>query len=55
MTIALPNGIDFVAACWAVWKLGATPQPLSSRLAAAEFAAIIDLANPAAIIAESAF
>lgn len=55
VTIALPNGTDFVAGCWAVWKLGATPQPLSSRLAPAEFTAIVELANPAAIIADSAF
>ena len=27
VTIALPNGIEFVEACIATWKAGATPQP----------------------------
>ena len=31
VTIALPNGIEFFEACLATWKLGATPQPVSSR------------------------
>ena len=52
VTVGLPNGLDFVAACWAIWKLGATPQPISFRLPAAELAAIIELANPALVIAE---
>lgn len=25
--MALPNGIEFLEACLAAWKLGATPQP----------------------------
>ena len=32
VTIALPNSIEFVATVLACWKLGATPQPVSSRL-----------------------
>ena len=32
LTIALPNGIGFVEACYAAWKIGATPQPVSWRL-----------------------
>eukprot|EP01041_Mallomonas_annulata_P025246 gene25246-46232_t len=43
VTVGLPNGLDFVAACWAIWKLGATPQPVSFRLPVAELAAIIGL------------
>ena len=50
VTIGLPNGIEFFAAMLAVWKLGATPQPISSRLPAAERRAIIDLANPSLIV-----
>jgi bile acid-coenzyme A ligase len=46
VTIGLPNGIAFYEAAVAAWKLGATPQPISSRLPAAERRAIIDLANP---------
>src|SRR5262249_11364675 len=34
VTIGLPNGIQFFEAVLAVWKLGATPQPISSRLPA---------------------
>jgi bile acid-coenzyme A ligase len=50
VTIALPNGVDFVLACVATWKLGATPQPLSPRLGAGERAAILDLARPALVV-----
>jgi len=32
LTIGLPNGIGFIEACYAAWKIGATPQPVSSRL-----------------------
>ena len=49
VTVALPNGLDFVEACWAIWKLGATPQPISVRLPAPELKAIIELANPALV------
>jgi len=50
VTIGLPNGIEFFEAVLAVWKLGATPQPISSRLPAAERRAIIDLANPSLVV-----
>jgi bile acid-coenzyme A ligase len=50
VTIALPNGIDFYIAVAAVWKLGATPAPLSYRLPDIERNAIIELAQPALVI-----
>jgi len=50
VTIGLPNGIEFFEATIAVWKLGATPQPISSRLPAAERRAIIELANPSLVV-----
>ncbi|MET0929573.1 MAG: AMP-binding protein [Aeromicrobium sp.] len=50
VTICLPNGIDFVVACAATWKLGATPQPLSPRIGAGERRAILDLAGPALVV-----
>jgi bile acid-coenzyme A ligase len=50
VTIGLPNGISFFEATIAAWKLGATPQPISSRLPAAERRAIIDLANPSLVV-----
>jgi bile acid-coenzyme A ligase len=50
VSIGLPNGIEFFEAVLAVWKLGATPQPISSRLPSAERRAIIDLANPSLVV-----
>src|ERR1700677_2047156 len=44
VTIGLPNGIGFVEATFALWKVGATPQPISHRLPAAEAMAVMDLA-----------
>lgn len=34
--ISLPNGMDFAVACIAVWKAGATPQPISPQLSEVE-------------------
>ena len=50
VTIALPNGIEFYQATLAVWKLGATPQPVSARLPLLERQAIVDLAQPSLIV-----
>ncbi|MGF1456879.1 MAG: AMP-binding protein [Alphaproteobacteria bacterium] len=50
VTIGLPNGLAFYEAALAAWKLGAIPQPVSARLPAAEFAAIVDLADPALVV-----
>jgi bile acid-coenzyme A ligase len=50
VTIGLPNGIEFFEAMVATWKLGATPQPISSRLPAVERRAIIELANPSLVV-----
>jgi len=49
-TIALPNGPEFFAACLAVWKLGAVPNPVSHRLPPPERNAIIARANPVLVI-----
>ena len=54
VTIALPNGNAFIETCYACWKIGATPQPVSSRLPAAELAAIVELANPPIVVADHA-
>ncbi len=51
VTIGLTNSVDFVEACWAVWKLGATPQPISHRLPPAEAEAVMDLAQTPILIA----
>jgi bile acid-coenzyme A ligase len=50
VSIALPNGEAFVIACFAAWKLGAVPQPLSSKLPAAERDAILAEARPALLV-----
>lgn len=50
VTIGLPNGLEFYEAVLAVWKAGATPQPVSSRLPVVERCAIIDLANPSLVV-----
>lgn len=50
VTIALPNGVEFVESMVAVWKLGAVPQPVSYRLPDLELAAIIDLAEPSLVV-----
>ncbi|MFE6699036.1 AMP-binding protein [Streptomyces sp. NPDC057718] len=47
VTVALPNGIEFLEAVVAIWKAGATPQPVSHRLPERELLAIIELAQPA--------
>jgi bile acid-coenzyme A ligase len=50
VTIALPNSVDWVVAVVASWKIGAIPQPVSSRLPARELSAIIELADPPVVL-----
>lgn len=50
VTIGLPNSVSFVEVCWACWKLGATPQPVSWRLPRGELDAIVELADPTAVV-----
>ena len=50
VTIALPNSIEFFEACLAVWKLGATPQPVSSRSPRIELEQIVELADPPLVV-----
>jgi bile acid-coenzyme A ligase len=50
VTLALPNGIEFFEACLATWKLGATPNPISSRLPELERRALVELAEPALVV-----
>jgi bile acid-coenzyme A ligase len=51
VTIGLPNSVDFVEACYGLWKVGATPQPISWRLPAAEAEAVMDLAQTPILLA----
>ena len=48
--LALPNGIDFFVALFAVYRLDATPMPLSSKLPGPEFAAIVETARPTLVV-----
>ena len=50
VSIALPNSVDWFVAAVAAWKLGAIPQPLSSRLPRRELEAIVELADPAVVV-----
>ncbi len=51
VTIGLPNGVDFVEACYGLWKAGATPQPISYRLPANEADAVMALAETPILLA----
>lgn len=50
VTIALPNSLAFFVSVFAVWKLGATPQPVSAKMPVAEIRAIIGLAESALVV-----
>lgn len=50
VTIALPNGVDYVVHCAAAWKVGAVPQPLSHRLPVHERRSIVELADAALVV-----
>lgn len=50
VTIALPNGLEFYETVFAVWKLGATPNPVSSALPRNELQDIVDLARPRLVV-----
>ena len=50
VTIALPNSTEWFVAFAACWKIGAVPQPVSSKLPEPEIRAILALAEPSAVI-----
>jgi len=50
VTIALPNGVEFFEAAFGAWKLGAVPQPVSSKLPALEREAILERAKPRVVV-----
>ena len=53
VTVGLPNSIEFFEACFAIWKLGATPQPVSAKLPVFERKQIIEVANPSLVLGAS--
>ena len=50
VTIALPNGLEFFVATFAVWKLGATPQPVSAKLPRFEREQIVAVGKPTLLV-----
>ena len=53
LTVALPNGVGFIEACYAAWKLGAVPQPVSFRLPKGELRAIAELAQTPVVVGDA--
>lgn len=51
VTLALPNSNALFEWTFAIWKLGATPHLVSSKLPLVELAALLELARPKALIA----
>ncbi len=54
VTLAVPNSLEFYESAFAIWKLGATPNIVSSKLPPGELRAIVELARPRLIISEEA-
>jgi bile acid-coenzyme A ligase len=54
VVLALPNSLAFLECVFAVWKLGATVCPISDKLTPGEFASIVALAEPAAVLTAGA-
>jgi bile acid-coenzyme A ligase len=50
VVVVLPNSPEFIECVFAIWKLGATACPVSYRISEEEFAAIVALAEPVAVI-----
>jgi bile acid-coenzyme A ligase len=50
VTVVIPNSIEWVQVVLAAWKLGAVPQPLSSRLPDVELSALLRLRPPAILV-----
>ena len=54
VSISLPNGVEFIAAVFAIWKLGATPQPISPTLTSSERQEFLELVKPSLLLGVSA-
>ncbi len=50
ITVALPNGLDFYETTFALWKLGATPNVVSSKLPDHELGEIVTLVDPRLVL-----
>ena len=50
VTVALPNGLEFYETVFAIWKLGATPNPVSASLSDDELTGILDVGKPRLVV-----
>lgn len=50
VTVALPNSIEFIVACVAIWKIGATPNPSGPGIGSHERRHLETLARPALVV-----
>jgi bile acid-coenzyme A ligase len=50
VTVALPNTVETIVVCAAIWRCGATPQPISLGLDAAERAELEASVRPALVV-----
>lgn len=50
VAVSLPNSTAFITACVAIWKLGATPMPISPALSDDEQRLLLELAQPALVV-----
>jgi bile acid-coenzyme A ligase len=50
VTVSLPNTLEMIVVCVAVWKCGATPHPIPGGLDADERAELESLARPALVV-----
>ena len=50
VTVALPNGPELYETTFALWKLGATPNMVSSKLPDGELGAIVQLVDPRLVV-----
>ena len=50
VTIMLPKGLEFYETAFAIWKLGATPNPISNSLSDGELSALLEVGNPSLVV-----
>jgi bile acid-coenzyme A ligase len=50
VTVALPNGLEFYETIFAIWKLGATPNPVSASLSDHELTGILQVGMPRLVV-----
>lgn len=50
--LSMPNRFEYIECAFALWKIGAVPCPVSHRLAAREFAAIVELSQAMRVVGE---